>query len=1031
MLHRCRSALRVLCAVTLMLLASLASADPISATPRFAFAGNMDFAVTGGSLRNADNTVNACSLNATDSASLNGVPLDASIEAAFLYWAGSGPNLDNVVTLNGATVTADRTFTENFSVGSFDLDFFSGFADVTNRISGNGLITFGGLTVTNTDLGGGASYCSSQAVLSGWGLVVIYSRPSEPLRVINMFDGFQQFRGSQINLVPNNFVVPAAPIDGRIGILTFEGDTSNSSTLGGVSENLVFDGQSTAPVALTNTFNPINNQFNSTVSEVTSVTEFGVDLDVYDISALLTQGDTLAQTTYSSGGDLVLLSLEIISVTNTAAADVGVSKTHSGDFSTGTLNTWDFGVNNAGPNAATGPVTLSDTLPAGITYDGFSSTDGAWSCAAVGQDVTCSHPGPIAAAAALDTVSITVRADAGAVPAVVNTVSVSTSTFDFNSSNDTATDNVTVVAPDLSTSTKVVADLNGGLAQAGDRLRYSITLTETAGVPIADFSLTDVLDTSLTNLNVTNAGGGVDSSTPGSVNITGLSLAAGASLSIEFETDIVGGAGTGTVIANTALVNFAGMTQDVVAADVYVGGAGGPVSGIKPIYLGDFDGSQNTPVLPMPMSRVPLVADSSPQRVRIRRQDNDRGWILTPALQAPLGLDSTSIPVTLQMRRNNSTNARNLRLTLDWTGGFWGCVNATVAGSGTNGLSNTVTREFAFSIPQTDVNCNPIAAAPVTIPAGVSLRLAVDNEPSAGLNGLAIFVYPFNSANGGTSGLELPATTVINVDDTSFFDAAFPAGAVQPVFAPGDTVFIRSTVSDPFGSFDISAVNYTVTDPDGVVQASGSMPTVQDSGAATLVAEVSFAIPALLTTKGDWVVSVTALEGSEGTVEHTRQASFRVGTVDVLVAKLVTAISDPVTGSVQPKSIPMSVSRYTIRVSNTGTLAADVDTLVLTDSLPPQMRLFLGAPAAPLAFVDGVPVSGLSYTFNGLGDLADDLRFSNDGGTTFITPLVDGDGWDATVPKINFIEVQPKGVFAADTGAGPPTFELQFEMRLE
>lgn len=202
----------------------MAIADPVSTAPRFTFAGNMDFVVTGGTLRTQPNTGNSCAVTNSDSSTLSGIPFGATIVAAYLYWAGSGPTADLDITFQGLPLTASRSFSDNYSLPGISLDFFSGFADVTSRITGNGTYSFADLTVTNTDIGGNGDYCSRSAVLSGWGLAVIYEHVAEPLRVINLFDGFQPFRGSQIVLNPTNFVIPTTPIDGQIGILSWEGD---------------------------------------------------------------------------------------------------------------------------------------------------------------------------------------------------------------------------------------------------------------------------------------------------------------------------------------------------------------------------------------------------------------------------------------------------------------------------------------------------------------------------------------------------------------------------------------------------------------------------------------------------------------------------------------------------------------------------------------------------------------------------------------------------------------------------------------
>ncbi len=1013
---------------------SVVLADPVNTAPRYTFAGNIDFAVTGGSLRSSSNGVNACSVNSSDTATLSGIPGGARIRQAFLYWAGSGSSPDLDVTFQGSGIPAARSFTENYTAGGIDIDFFSGFADVTGQVTGNGSYTFSGLTVTNTNQGGGANYCSLQAVVAGWGLIVVYDHDPQPLRVINLFDGFQYFRGSEIQLNPGNFVVPASPIDGKIAILSWEGDVENSGTMNGYTENLVFDGESVASAALTDTLNPANNQFNSTVNATLSTSDYGVDLDVYDLSPYLRAGDSSATTYYRSGADFVLLSAEIISVTNTPVADLAIAMSHSGDFSTGVVNDFVVDVDNLGPSAEVNTIVVTDTLPGGVTYAGYNSTDGNWVCSAVLQDVTCQHPGPLASGSSLAAVNIEVDVDPGAGSIISNTATVTSATFDPFSVNNSASDNADVLVPDLSTSTKTVSDLNGAPLDPGDTVRYRVTITESAGAPVDGVTVTDTLDTLLTNLNVTDDGGGTDNSTAGVVQIDDLDLAASSSVIIEFEAEIAGSALAGEVVSNSADITNPGdpgAPVTVDAPDLTVSGGSIPATGNKNVYMGDIGGTQNNPVLPMILSRNPLTAASSPTRVRIRRQDNNRDWQLTPVLQDALTLDGSTMTVFLQMRRNGNTNNRDIRVSLSYVQGgsttLIGCVDRTLSAFGAGGLSNSITRQFQFDVPRTDANCNATGAAPFTIPTGATLELTVDNEPNTGFFGRAVFVYPYNTTNSTPSYAVLPATTVINVDSIGFYDAAYPGGSLQTAFPPGATVYVRSVVSDPFGTFDISAVSYRVLDPSSIPVVTGSMTQVQDSGANTATYEISYAVPGTGPV-GFWSAEVTGVEGTEGTVTHTHTGSFEVSSPSIEIEKEVEVISDPVTISVYPKAIPLAVVEYTIRATNTGLTALDVDSVFVEDTLPGEMRVYFGTPVDPFTFTDNS--SGLSFSFAGLSDTGDDVRFSNDGGSTFITPAVDGDGFDATVPRVNFIEFNPKGAFAA-SGSGNPSFEITFRMRID
>ncbi|MCZ6536501.1 MAG: hypothetical protein O6838_01215, partial [Gammaproteobacteria bacterium] len=144
------------------------------------------------------------------------------------------------------------------------------------------------------------------------------------------------------------------------------------------------------------------------------------------------------------------------------------------------------------------------------------------------------------------------------------------------------------------------------------------------------------------------------------------------------------------------------------------------------------------------------------------------------------------------------------------------------------------------------------------------------------------------------------------------------------------------------------------------------------------------------------------------------------------IVKSALTLEDPVNGTTDPKAIPGAIKRYLIEITNTGSEPADADTVFITDSLPANMVLrvidFDGTNPGPVAFVDGSPASGLSYTFTSLGSGTDDIEFSNDGGSTWTyTPVDSGDGTD---PAVTDIRINPKGIFANNTGGGDPSFQL-------
>lgn len=120
--------------------------------------------------------------------------------------------------------------------------------------------------------------------------------------------------------------------------------------------------------------------------------------------------------------------------------DLAITSAHATGFGVGFTESYEIRVNNVGLIATTEAITITDVLPAGLSF--VSGSGSAWSCATAGQTVTCSSPGPIGAGAA-SALSLNVDVSSAAVPGVTHIVSVAT-TGDLIPSNNSASDTTTV-----------------------------------------------------------------------------------------------------------------------------------------------------------------------------------------------------------------------------------------------------------------------------------------------------------------------------------------------------------------------------------------------------------------------------------------------------------------------------------------------------------------------------------------------------------------------------------------------------------
>lgn len=995
------------------------------------YAGNYDFIGTGGTLRTEPNTGNACAVTTSDSAALSGIPAGATIVSAHLYWVGSmqTPGTEDYdITFDGNNLTADDQHQELFVYGGDNLFFFGAEEDVTSIVAskGNGTYTFSNLTVYN-----GAPHCTPQAVVAGWSLVVIYQDliTPAPLRVINIYDGFEYFQSSQIILIPTNFQIPTGAAytdyDAKHGHVSWEGDETNSGSSGGFSEGLTFQGNN-----LTDAYNPAGNQFNSTINFLSSTTSYGVDFDVYDATPYLSGGETSVTTRYSSGQDLVLLSAEIISVRNTPVADLEIIKSHTGDFIVGQVESFNIDVSNNGPSNETNTITVTDTLPAGLTLDSWSGTN--WSHPTA---TTWTYNNTVSSGASAPTLTLNVLVGSSAYPGVNNTATVSSPTFDNVSSNDSSTDSVTVKRPSLITSTKTVVDLNGGFADPGDTIRYTINIKENGGVDATNVSVTDDMPANVTGFTVIGIpAGATNSSSPapagsnntGYLNVTGFTVAANSTVTVIFDVTIAGGTPGGTLINNTATVNNPNGPGATPAAPTVV--VSQTIPGNKQLYFQAPD-SENSPTQPQNMNRAPLSSTPTPSRVRIQREDTPRVWAQTPVLQSPLTITG-NMSVTLQLRRDTDTNDRPVRVTVDYLPGpvTVGVTDLTLSGAT---LSDTVTKPFTFPI-------TIIPATPLTLPTGAQLRVTVDNEPTSGPTGRPIYVYPYDSVTGDTTRLEMDVTTVIDVNNVNFYNAAYPGGTLLTNAVPNTTVYIRSVVSDPFGSFDITGAKIDIINPNlSTVVSGASMTEVADSGASTKTYQYQYTFPSAGPV-GFWTANVTSTEGTEGTIIDTNFGLLKVVLPDIIMLKTSTTEWDPVNGyggdGTEPKSIPGADIIFTIQATNTGEGTVDNDTTMVTDPIPENTKLYVdnygGANGCgPIEFIDGSPISGLTCTFDTLGSLTDDFAFSNTarpGPYVYnYTPVSTG-GYD---PLVTSISINPKGIFNG-TGGGNPYFRIKLRVRV-
>ena len=244
--------------------------------------------------------------------------------------------------------------------------------------------------------------------------------------------------------------------------------------------------------------------------------------------------------------------------------DLDLTMTRNTALNPGQSATYTLSVTNSGPLSETGPVTITNTLPAGLTYSSFAGAG--WACSAAGQVVTCTRNGALASGAS-SSVTLTVAVAGNATGAKTNTASVAGVSSDYDSSNNSASDTYTI-ASDLS-----VTLTRGGPLVAGTNGTYIINVAN-AG-PSAEpgpVTLTDTLPAGLTYVSGIGTGWACGAAGQVVTCTRAGSLAGGSSAATLTLTVAVAPSASGAIANSVTVSGAAGLDSDPAnntATDVF------------------------------------------------------------------------------------------------------------------------------------------------------------------------------------------------------------------------------------------------------------------------------------------------------------------------------------------------------------------------------------------------------------------------------------------------------------------------------
>jgi uncharacterized repeat protein (TIGR01451 family) len=296
----------------------------------------------------------------------------------------------------------------------------------------------------------------------------------------------------------------------------------------------------------------------------------------YTVSGAATSGTIISDT-----ANVATTSRDTNPANNTATFNIAVASGTQADLSVtnaaspnpvaaGGNITYTQTVNNGGPAVASA-VVLAETLPANTTFVSLSGPAG-WTCT-TSAPYTCSDTTNLAVGSASFIFVVNVGATVAPGSTITQTDSVSSSTVDPNSGNNSATVNLLVAgSADLS----VTNAASPVPVLAGSNITYTQVVNNAGPSTATTVTLTETLPANTTALSLSGPAGWTCN--PGTFTCTDPSLAPSSPATITYVLKVTAGTLSGTAINETATVSSAvtdpnTANNSATAADVVATGA--------------------------------------------------------------------------------------------------------------------------------------------------------------------------------------------------------------------------------------------------------------------------------------------------------------------------------------------------------------------------------------------------------------------------------------------------------------------------
>ena len=673
---------------------------------------------------------------------------------------------------------------------------------------------------------------------------------------------------------------------------------------------------------------------------------------------------SMDQVDTNTGNDSAAVSLTVQSADISVDKSVDNAAANSGDAIAYTIT-----VTNNGPSDATN-VEVTDNLPSGILFSGYSTTTGA----GVFSNVSGTwHAGSISnGSSSVLTIFANVTTGITETRTFYNTA-IFTGADQADPVTMNNSDLATVVA--LSTDLEIFKTVDNDSPGVGDTINYLVTVVNNGPTDATNVVISDQLPTGVSYVSYSSSQGSYSTSGNAATKFMWQvgSITTSQSAVITFIATVDAGT-LGTTITNVANIKEAGQgdfnnSNNLASAAIVVGSA--DLSVTKSVDLA-------TATLYDTLTYTISIFNNS-------SSNTATGIVIEDQLPALLNYSSYS-----------ATSG-----TFDNVSGFW---NVSSLAGGATATLTLVANVDGASCGWTLTNTASLYALDVADPNSANdsgststvikcadlqvVKIADDATPDEGQN----IVYTIQLTNNGSY-----QATGIEVTDIL------------------DSNLTYSSYSSTHGSFSFS--NTTA------IWSAVTLDNL-DSAYLYVTASVNFG-------SGGVNIPNTATISSSDLSDPTPGNNSSTYTITpntmplISLAKLVATISDPVNGGTNPKAIPGAVIEYIISATNMGLGTADAGTVIITDPIPINTEFYaydLGG--WPAIFTDGTTASGLTYTFTSLGDGADSIEFLDAGDN----PMTPTSGFDPNVAKI---KVTFGGSFNASDGTNHPSFTLKFRVRIK